>query len=110
MTWLELVIVSGTNTSEKYDPGLPVLGLTRYQARPLKFLTATGTAGSALVMVLPLLHAGVAGLLILMIPKYPLIVLNPGCVTMILVPMISMVGGVHAPVVNGLVGVLSPLT
>ncbi len=42
--------------------------------------------------------------------KAPADPVKPGCATMILVPTSTMVGGFHAPVVGGLIGVFAAVT
>src|SRR5215471_81832 len=71
---------------------------------PDVMVPAASTSGA----VFPLPHEGADGLLMPITPKYPLIVLNPGCVTTMLMPITSMVGAVQAPVVAGLVGQFDP--
>src|SRR5258708_37548595 len=110
MIWLALVIVVGTRTSEYQAPFLVESPgkLTRKYARPLKFFTHTGSAGSALVVVFCDVHVGAAKFEMSMTPKTnPPPKLKPGWVMMILVPIKSMDGGVHAPDVAGLAGVFA---
>ncbi|WP_260434221.1 hypothetical protein [Burkholderia anthina] len=104
--WLAFVRVVGARTSVKYAT-LPIAK----NARLLKFATAVGTPGSGFVAVFDALHVGAAGFEMSTTPKkFAPAPLNPGCVTMIFVPITAIVGGVHAPDVAGDAGTFPAVT